>query len=135
MSSRQLLRSALLLRRGAQSLREGVEAIESRRPLASADRSDEPDVQRARTELITLAQAMEAQADTNQQLPLPMHEVIAIARIEREARAAVERGQSIDESCPYPFGTDAAHHFKAAWHEARIKRAAAQLAAREATHA
>lgn len=135
MSSRQLMRSALLLRRGALLLRAEAAGIADAHTRAPSDWTGEPEAQRAHAELITTAGAMETQARINEQLPIPMHEVIAIARIEREARAAVASGQSIDESCPYPFGTDAAHHFKAAWHEARTQRAAAQRAAQETTHA
>lgn len=37
------------------------------------------------------------------------------ARIEREARDAVARGESINDACPYPFGTAEALHFTAVY--------------------
>ncbi len=44
-----------------------------------------------------------------------MTEVISKARIEREAREAARAGKSLDEACPYPWASDAAMHFKAAY--------------------
>lgn len=35
------------------------------------------------------------------------------ARIEREARDAAARGESLNDACPYPFGTADALHFTA----------------------
>jgi hypothetical protein len=36
-----------------------------------------------------------------------------MARIAREAQDAAARGMSINDACPYPFGTAEARHFKA----------------------
>jgi hypothetical protein len=35
--------------------------------------------------------------------------------IERQAQEAARKGQSINDACPYPFGTEAADHFKAVY--------------------
>jgi len=35
--------------------------------------------------------------------------------IEREAQAAAAARKSIDEACPYPFGSPEAEHFKAVY--------------------
>lgn len=43
------------------------------------------------------------------------HMVIAKETIEREAKAAAHAGKSLDDACPYPWGTDAATHFKAVY--------------------
>ena len=42
----------------------------------------------------------------------PMHEIIPVARIEREAAQAAKRYTCINDACPYPFGSSAAHLFK-----------------------
>jgi hypothetical protein len=44
-----------------------------------------------------------------------MTHVVSKQTIEREARDAAARGLSLDEACPYPFGTDQADHFKAVY--------------------
>lgn len=43
----------------------------------------------------------------------------SIASIEARAKAAAKVYSDINDACPYPFGTDAAHHFKAAFFAAR----------------
>jgi hypothetical protein len=45
--------------------------------------------------------------------------VIPIERIRREARAAAQEHANINDACPYPFGSDAAHAFQQAFAEAR----------------
>lgn len=50
-----------------------------------------------------------------------MAELISLERIEREAREAARRYSDINEACPYPFATDAAHAFRAAFAAARIE--------------
>ena len=35
--------------------------------------------------------------------------------IERQAREAARKGLSLNDACPYPFGTEAADHFKAVY--------------------
>lgn len=35
--------------------------------------------------------------------------------IERQAAEAARKGLSLDDACPYPFGTEAADHFKAVY--------------------
>lgn len=42
-------------------------------------------------------------------------QIIPIATIQREAKLAAQKYSDINDACPYPFGTDAAHHFKAAF--------------------
>ena len=42
-----------------------------------------------------------------------------IAAIEAEAKRAALLYSDINYACPYPFGTDAAHHFKAAFNAER----------------
>lgn len=44
-----------------------------------------------------------------------MTQIVAKTTIEREAREAARKGLSIDEACPYPFGTEQADHFKAVY--------------------
>lgn len=128
MSARQLIRSALLLRRGALLLREEAAALASCHTRSEGDWAGEPDAQRAHAELTTTAAAMEAQAVINEhQSHRHMTEVISIERIEREARDAAHRGESLNDACPYPFGTDAAHHFQAVYQLALlVKRRPAQ---------
>jgi hypothetical protein len=43
----------------------------------------------------------------------------SITSIEARAKAAALVYSDIKDACPYPFGTDAAHHFKAVFLEAR----------------
>ena len=38
-------------------------------------------------------------------------EIIPLDRIRREAIEAAARFSTVNEACPYPFGTDAAHAF------------------------
>lgn len=45
--------------------------------------------------------------------------IIPIERIEREATEAAKRYSDINDACPYPFHSDAAHTFKAFFDEAR----------------
>lgn len=49
---------------------------------------------------------------------MPEH-IESIASIEARAKAAAKVYSDINDACPYPFGTDAAHHFKAAFFAAR----------------
>ena len=45
--------------------------------------------------------------------------IISRERLEREARAAAKTYSDINDACPYPFGTDAAHIFAAEFKRAR----------------
>ena len=45
--------------------------------------------------------------------------IISRERLEREARAAAKTYDNINDACPYPFGTDAAHQFTAEFKRAR----------------
>ena len=47
------------------------------------------------------------------------HSVISIERIQREAQAAALKHSDLNSACPYPFGSDAAHAFQAAFAAAR----------------
>ena len=38
--------------------------------------------------------------------------IVSIEQIEREAREAARKGESLNHSCPYPFCSDAGQHFK-----------------------
>ena len=42
-----------------------------------------------------------------------------IAAIQREAKAAALKYSDINDACPYPFGSDSAHAFKAAFNAER----------------
>lgn len=53
-------------------------------------------------------------------------QIKSIAKIEAEAKAAAKIYKTINEACPYPFGTDSAHHFKAAFKAERAKIEAEQ---------
>lgn len=55
-----------------------------------------------------------------------MTELISIERIRREAREAAQRYTSVNDACPYPFSTDAAHAFKAEFQAARLQIELAQ---------
>lgn len=44
-----------------------------------------------------------------------MTDIVSKDRIEREAREAARKGLSLADACPYPWGTPAADHFKAAY--------------------
>lgn len=48
-----------------------------------------------------------------------MPELISIERIRREAREAARRYADINDACPYPWLTDAAHAFRAEFQAAR----------------
>lgn len=48
------------------------------------------------------------------QNPQRRHSVSKSA-VEHEAREAARRGLSLNDSCPYPFGSEAGAFFKAAW--------------------
>lgn len=39
------------------------------------------------------------------------HSIVSIQQVEKEAKAAAERGHSIRGSCPYPFDTPAGQVF------------------------
>lgn len=47
------------------------------------------------------------------------YSVISIERIQREAQAAALTHSDINAACPYPFGSDAAHAFQAAFNATR----------------
>lgn len=51
-----------------------------------------------------------------------METIISISRIQREALAAAQQYSCVNAACPYPFGTDAAHMFKAFFNQARENR-------------
>jgi hypothetical protein len=48
-------------------------------------------------------------------------EVISVARIEREAKAAAFAYVSLAAACPYPFASDAGQRFKAAYRLALVE--------------
>lgn len=50
-------------------------------------------------------------ASNNPALPM----IVSKATIEKQATEAAGKGQSINDACPYPFGTKAADHFKAVY--------------------
>ena len=41
--------------------------------------------------------------------------IVSKQTIEREAKAAASKGQSLNDSCPYPFQSAAGIHFKAVY--------------------
>ena len=49
-----------------------------------------------------------------------MTDIVPKDRIGREAREAARKGLSLDDACPYPWGTPAADHFKAVYYAAPI---------------
>lgn len=49
-----------------------------------------------------------------------MTDIVSKDRIERDAREAFVKGLSLADACPYPWGTPAADHFKAAYYAAPI---------------
>jgi hypothetical protein len=59
-----------------------------------------------------------------------MQEIIAIERIEREARAAAVRYADLFDACPYPFHTDAGRAFRLCFLRARVEIEDARRAAR-----
>lgn len=50
--------------------------------------------------------------------------IISRDRIEREARAAAKTYDNVNDSCPYPFATEAGQLFKAEFNRARAELAA-----------
>lgn len=50
-------------------------------------------------------------ASTNPARPMIVSKTI----IEKQATEAAHAGQSLNDACPYPFGTEAADHFKAVY--------------------
>ena len=46
-------------------------------------------------------------------------DIIPISRIEREAQQAARQYDCLNAACPYPFGSDAGHMFKAFFKQAR----------------
>lgn len=46
--------------------------------------------------------------------------IISLDRIAREAIAAAKQYDDVNAACPYPFGSDAGHAFKAAFVTARM---------------
>lgn len=61
---------------------------------------------------------------------LPM--IVSKSTIEKQATEAAGKGQSINDACPYPFGTEAADHFKAVYLLA-LPKAQATTAREDAT--
>ena len=57
-----------------------------------------------------------------------MHEIIPIARIEREAAQAAQQYDCVNAACPYPFGTSAGQLFKHLCLQARESATKAPLA-------
>lgn len=47
--------------------------------------------------------------------PGPHRVITAKSTIERQATEAAGAGKTLNESCPYPFGSPAADHFKAVY--------------------
>ncbi len=45
--------------------------------------------------------------------------IVSRANVEAKARAAAKTYDDINDACPYPFGTDAAHYFCAEFKRAR----------------
>lgn len=56
------------------------------------------------------------------------HEVIPIARIQREAAESAQRFANVNDACPYPFGSDAGRVFKEAFFIAREAKERGQAA-------
>jgi hypothetical protein len=56
--------------------------------------------------------------------------IVSLARIEREAIEAAEKGRSLNFACPYPFGDPAGEAFKRVFTD---HRAALQARAQQAT--
>ena len=50
-------------------------------------------------------------ASTNPAIPMISSKLM----IERQAAEAARKGLSLNDACPYPFGTEAADHFKAVY--------------------
>lgn len=51
--------------------------------------------------------------------------IIAKETIEREAKAAAQQGLSLNDACPYPFGSEAGQHFRAVYQQAAQEEGAA----------
>lgn len=49
--------------------------------------------------------------------------VVSKETIEREAAEAARKGQSLNDSCPYPFRSDAGRYFKACYLQALHQQA------------
>ncbi|WP_440105364.1 hypothetical protein [Acidovorax sp. BL-A-41-H1] len=64
-------------------------------------------------------------ASNNPAIPM----IVSKATIEKQATEAAGKGQSINDACPYPFGTEAADHFKAVYLLALPKQPTQQGAA------
>lgn len=47
--------------------------------------------------------------------PSLRHMIVSKDTIDKQATAAAQQGRSLDDACPYPFGTEAADHFKAVY--------------------
>lgn len=45
--------------------------------------------------------------------------IVAIETIEQEARAAARQGLSLNDACPYPFGSEAGEHFRKVYQQAK----------------
>ena len=43
------------------------------------------------------------------------HMVVSKATIEKRATEAAQQGKSLNDSCPYPFASEAGMHFKAVY--------------------
>lgn len=54
--------------------------------------------------------------------------IVSLERVEREAKAAAESGDTLNASCPYPFADPAGAHFRDAFN----KHSAALNAAHDA---
>jgi hypothetical protein len=50
-------------------------------------------------------------ASTNPATPM----IVSKATIEQQATEAAQKRQSLDDSCPYPFASEAGMHFKAVY--------------------
>lgn len=44
--------------------------------------------------------------------------IVAKDTIEREAKAAAQQGLSLNDACPYPFGSEAGQHFRKVYQQA-----------------
>lgn len=53
-----------------------------------------------------------------------MEQIIPLERVEREARAAARRYSTLNDACPYPFGSDAGHAFSQFFKLARAEEQA-----------
>lgn len=62
--------------------------------------------------------------------PSLRHMIVSKDTIDKQATAAAQQGRSLDDACPYPFGTEAADHFKAV-HLLALPKARAATASEE----